>query len=110
MGLKFANAWGCEVTPFTSSESKAEEAKRPGAHHVISSRNAKGIEKAASSFDFSVITANLPLDWKPLAKTLMPSLRSHVVGSALERMPISAIDLIFGQKSVLGSPTAAHPQ
>jgi uncharacterized zinc-type alcohol dehydrogenase-like protein len=61
MGLKFANAWRCEVTPFTSSESKAEEAKRLGAHHVISSRNAKGIEKAASSFDFPVITANLPL-------------------------------------------------
>ena len=26
MGLKFANAWDCEVKAFTSSESKAEEA------------------------------------------------------------------------------------
>jgi len=58
MGLKFANAWDCEVKAFTSSESKAEEAKRLGAHHVISSRDAKVIAKAASSLDFSV---NLPL-------------------------------------------------
>ena len=35
MGLKFANAWDCEVKAFTSSESRAEEAKRLGAHHVI---------------------------------------------------------------------------
>jgi alcohol/geraniol dehydrogenase (NADP+) len=27
LGIKFANAWGCEVTAFTSNESKAEEAK-----------------------------------------------------------------------------------
>jgi uncharacterized zinc-type alcohol dehydrogenase-like protein len=102
MGLKFANAWDCEVKAFTSSESKAEEAKRLGAHHIISSRDAKVIAKAASSLDFSV---NLPLGWTVLVKTLMPNLRLHVVGPVLERMPISAIDLIFGQKSVWGSPT-----
>jgi len=102
MGLKFANAWDCEVKAFTSSESKAEEAKRLGAHHVISSRDAKVIAKAASSLDFSV---NLPLGWTALVKTLMPNLRLHVVGPVRERMPISAIDLIFGQKSVWGSPT-----
>ena len=102
MGLKFANAWDCEVKAFTSSESKAEEAKRLGAHHIISSRDAKVIAKAASSLDFSV---NLPLGWTALVKTLMPNLRLHVVGPVLERMPISAIDLIFGQKSVWGSPT-----
>jgi alcohol/geraniol dehydrogenase (NADP+) len=47
MALQFAKAWGCEVTAFTSSESKTEEAKGFGAHHVVSSRDSDGILKAA---------------------------------------------------------------
>ena len=39
LALQFLNAWGCEVTAFTSSESKAEEAKSFGAHHIINSRS-----------------------------------------------------------------------
>ncbi|MGR9088604.1 MAG: alcohol dehydrogenase catalytic domain-containing protein, partial [Gammaproteobacteria bacterium] len=35
LGIKFASAWGCEVTAFTSRESKIEEAKNFGAHHVV---------------------------------------------------------------------------
>ena len=40
IALKFLNAWGCEVTAFTSSESKREEALSLGAHHVLNSRDA----------------------------------------------------------------------
>jgi alcohol/geraniol dehydrogenase (NADP+) len=50
---------------------------------------------------------NIPLDWAALLKTLKPKGRMNVVGAVLEPMPISAIDLIFGQKSVSGSPSAA---
>lgn len=46
LGLKFANAWGCEV--FTSNESKAEEAMGFGAHCVVSSRDRDQILKAAT--------------------------------------------------------------
>jgi alcohol/geraniol dehydrogenase (NADP+) len=52
-----------------------------------------------------LITVNTPLDWDSLLKTLKPNGRMHVVGAVLEPMPIPAIDLIFGQKSVSGSPT-----
>ena len=40
MALKFAAAWGCEVTAFTSNEAKADEARGFGAHHVVASRDA----------------------------------------------------------------------
>ena len=36
---------------------------------------------------------------------MKPKGRLHVVGVVLEPMPIPALDLIFGQKSVSGSPT-----
>lgn len=105
MGLKFAKAWGCEVTAFTSHESKAQEARGFGAHHVVSSRDSAAMLKMANSLDMLIVTVNTPLDWTALLKTLKPNGRMHVVGVVLEPMPIPAIDLIFGQKSVSGSPT-----
>ena len=105
LGLKFAKAWGCEVTAFTSHESKAEEARGFGAHRVISSRDSSAILKAANSLDMLIVTVNVPLDWPALLKTLKPKGRLHVVGVVLEPMAIPALDLIFGQKSVSGSPT-----
>jgi alcohol/geraniol dehydrogenase (NADP+) len=107
LGLKFANAWGCEVTAFTSNESKAEEAKGFGAHHVVSSRDSNEILKAANSLDFLLITVNTPLDWTALLKTLKPNGRMVLVGAVLEPMPVPAMDLILRQKSVSGSLNGA---
>lgn len=105
LALQFANAWGCEVTAFTSNPSKADEAREFGAHRIVSSRDSAEILQAANSLDFLFITVNLPLDWASLLKTLKPNGRMHVVGAVLEPMPIPAFDLIMGQKSVSGSPT-----
>jgi uncharacterized zinc-type alcohol dehydrogenase-like protein len=40
LAVQFLNAWGCEVTAFTSTGAKAEEAKRLGAHRIVDSRDA----------------------------------------------------------------------
>ena len=105
LAVKFANAWGCEVTAFTSSMSKTEELRGFGAHRIVSSRNSLEILSAARSLDFLLVTVNTPLDWNALLKTLKPNGRMHVVGAVLEPMRISAFDLIMEQKSVSGSPT-----
>jgi uncharacterized zinc-type alcohol dehydrogenase-like protein len=62
MAVKFAAAYGCDVTAFTSSESKFDEARGFGAHHVVSSRNQAAIRKLAGTFDLLLVTANAPLD------------------------------------------------
>ena len=41
MALQFMNKWGCDVTAFTSSEAKGEEAKKMGAHRIIDTHSAK---------------------------------------------------------------------
>jgi uncharacterized zinc-type alcohol dehydrogenase-like protein len=107
MGLRFANAWGCEVTAFTSSESKADEARGFGAHNVLSSRDSAAIRKAAGTLDFLLVTANVPLDWSALMATLRPNGTLHVVGVVPEPIPVAAFDLIGGQKRVAGSPSGA---
>lgn len=107
MGVKFAKAWGCEVTAFTSSESKTAEAIEFGAHHVIISRDKDAIARAANSLDLLLVTVNVPLDWPAMIATLKPKGRMHVVGAVTEPMAIPALGLIFGQRSVSGSPTGS---
>ena len=105
LALQFANAWGCEVTAFSSSPSKVGEVRRLGAHRVLSSRGSAEILAAASSLDFLLVTVNVPLDWASLLKTLKPNGRMHIVGAVLEPLTIPAFELISWQKSVSGSPT-----
>ncbi len=107
LALKFTHAWGCEVTAFTTSASKIEEARGFGAHHVISGYDSASVMQAANALDLLLITVNRPLDWALLLKTLKANGRMHVVGVVTEPMPIPAIELIFGQKSVSGSPTGS---
>lgn len=105
MAVRFAHAWGCEVTAFSATPSKTEEARKLGAHRVVSSRDRADILKAANTLDFLLVTVNVPLDWTSLLKTLRPNGRMHVVGAVLEPLPIPAFELISWQKSVSGSPT-----
>ena len=53
MAVKFAAAYGCDVTAFTSSESKFDEAKGFGANHVVSSKDSAAIKKLGGSFDLA---------------------------------------------------------
>jgi len=108
MALKFCHAWGCEVTAFTSSASKEEEARAFGAHRVVSSRDTAAIQALAGTFDLILDTVNATLDWNALLAALAPGGHLHVVGAALEPIPIPAFALISGQKSVSGSPTGSR--
>src|SRR3954463_5607843 len=84
MAVKFAAAYGCDVTAFTSSESKFDEARGFGAHHVASSKDSAAIKKLAGNFDLLISTVNVPLDWDALVTTLGRNGRLHVVGAVLE--------------------------
>jgi len=107
MGVKFAHAYGCDVTAFTSSESKFDEAKGFGADHVVSSRDSAAIKKLAGSFDLLISTVNVPMDWDALIGSLAPNGRLHVVGAVLEPIPVPAFPIILAQRSVSGSPTGS---
>lgn len=104
LALQFLNKWGCEVTAFTSSESKGDEARKFGAHHVVNSRDPAAIAKLAGSLDFILVTANVALDWDAYLAALAPDGRLHFVGAVLEPVPVAAFSLISGRKSVSGSP------
>ena len=107
MAVKFAAAYGCDVTAFTSSESKFDEARGFGASHVVSSRDSAAIKKLGGTFDLLISTVNVKLDWDAMINALAPNGRLHVVGVVPESMPVAAFSLIAAQRTVSGSPTGS---
>lgn len=104
LALQFLNKWGCEVTALSSNPAKADDARRLGAHHVVSSRDSAALKKLAGSLDFILVTANVTLDWDAYLAALAPDGRLHFVGAVLEPVPVPAFSLIGGRKSLSGSP------
>lgn len=107
MALKFAAAYGCDVTAITSNESKFDEARGFGANHVVSSKDSEAIKKLGGSFDLLICTVNVRLDWDAMIGALAPNGRLHVVGAVLEPIPVAAFSLILQQRSVSGSPSGS---
>ncbi len=107
MAVMFLNAWGCEVTAFTSSVAKREETLQFGAHHTLNSRDEKEIAQAVGRFDYIISTVNVKLDWNLYLSTLKPRGRLHFVGAALEPLDIGVFSLIMGQRSLSGSPVGS---
>lgn len=108
MSLMFLNAWGCEVTAFTSSASKAEEVEKLGAHRVASSREPAEMKALAGYFDYLFVTANATLDWNAIISMLAPKGRLHFVGVVPEPVPVHVMHLIGGQRAISGSPTGSR--
>lgn len=104
IALQFLSKWGCEVTAFTSSDSKRDEAMKLGAHQVINSRDAAQLKRIAGSLDFILCTVNASMPWDAIIGSLAPRGRLHLVGAVLEPIPVAAFALIGGQKSISGTP------
>jgi len=107
LALQFLNKWGCEVTAFTSTETKRESALSMGAHHVVPSRHGPQLRKLSGSFDFIISTVAVEMDWDAYMDALAPSGRLHIVGAVMEPMTIPAFSLIGGQHQLSGTPTGA---
>jgi uncharacterized zinc-type alcohol dehydrogenase-like protein len=107
MALKFLDAFGCEVTAFSSNPDKEEEARSLGADHFVNSRDATALNKMGRSLDFILSTVNVPLDWESYLKVLRPKGRLHLVGFVLEPLTVPVGPILMGQNSVSASPDAS---
>ena len=107
MAIQFLKAWGCEVTAFTSNDSKREQAMLLGADHVVSSTDNSVLKKLYRQFELILSTVNVSLNWNYYLETLKPKGRLHFVGMALEPLNIAAFRLISSQRSISGSPVGS---
>jgi len=103
MALSFLNAWGCEVTAFSTSADKAEEANRLGAHNFVNIKEADALGKLANTFDLILVTSNVDLNWDAYINALKPKGRIHIVG-AVGQVTYTHFPVLAGQKMLTGSP------
>lgn len=105
MALMFLNKWGCEVTAFSRSRSKEEEARTMGAHEFVATGEAGALESVAGKFDLILNTTNANLDWDAYVNALGPRGVLHTVGAVTGTFGVSnGFNLIGGQKSLSASP------
>jgi uncharacterized zinc-type alcohol dehydrogenase-like protein len=107
LGLQFAKAFGAEVTAFSTSKDKEEEAKSMGAHNFVNTRDTGALKKVAGSFDLLLSTVGADQDWQAYVNALRPKGVLCVVGVPPSALQIQAFPLIAGQKSLSGSPTGS---
>jgi uncharacterized zinc-type alcohol dehydrogenase-like protein len=107
MGLQFARAFGAEITAFSTSKDKMDEAKSLGAHHFINTRETGAIKKVAGSFDFLLSTVNADQDWQAYVNALRPKGTFCFVGVPPSPVSLPVFPLVGGQRSVSGSPTGS---
>lgn len=103
MGLKFAHAFGAHVVQFTTSLSKAEDAKRLGADEVVNSKDEAEMAKQKGSFDFILDTVSAPHDLNIYLGMLKRNGVMCQVGIPEEPAPIAAFSLLANRRSLSGS-------
>ena len=99
MGVKLAKALGAEVTVFTRSEAKVEEAKRNGADHVVVSSDQAQMDAVAETFDFMLDTVPVQHDLNPYLTSLKYD-GTHILVGLLEPIEpaIEAFNLVFKRR------------
>lgn len=110
LAIQFARVFGAEVTAFSTSAAKEEEARALGAHHFVNTRESKAMKEVAGKFDFILSTINADQDWSVYLSTLRPTGALHFVGIPPAPVSIPAFPLIGGLRSISGSPIGSPSQ
>ncbi len=108
LAIQFAKALGADVTAFSTSPEKEQEALDFGASRFVSSKRTGSLERLNSHFDFLLSTVPASLDWPAYLNLLRPNGRLCLVGVGSEPVHFPSFSVIGGQKhvsgSVIGSP------
>ena len=104
MAIKLAHALGAEVSLFTRSPHKADDARRLGADHIINSTDAAQMQAAAGQFDLIIDTVPYAHDVNPYLPTLKLDSTLVFVGLVGNvEPPLSTVPLIMQRRTVAGS-------
>jgi alcohol dehydrogenase (NADP+) len=104
MALKLARALGADVSLFTRSPGKEQDALRLGAHRVVLSTDSDQMAAVKGKFDLIIDTVPYVHDLNPYVPTLSLNGTLVLVGylGGLEPL-LNTAPLILGRKSVAGS-------
>lgn len=103
MAVKFAAAFGAEVTMLSSSPSKEADAKKLGASHFVLTSDKEAMKKHANTFDYILNTVSAPHDYNTYLNLLRTNGTMIVVGVPPEASEVPAFNLIGKRRSIIGS-------
>jgi uncharacterized zinc-type alcohol dehydrogenase-like protein len=104
MALKLASALGADVTLFTRSKGKEDDATRLGAKHIVLSSDDAQMAAVHGKFDLIIDTVPYVHDLNPYVTTLAINGTLVLVGYLGELDPmLNTVPMIMGRKAVAGS-------
>ena len=103
MAVKVAHAMGAQVTVFTTSSDKIDEAKTLGATDVILSTDSNAMKAVANQYDFILDTVSAQHDINLYLQALKHDGHFTQVGLPADPVEISLFPMVFKRLNVSGS-------
>lgn len=104
MAIKLAKGLGADVTLFSRSTNKIEDAKKLGADTVVISTDVEQMKSVKGKFDIIIDTVPYDHDINPYVTTLNVSGTLVLVGYiGSMRTPLNTVPMVMGRKAVAAS-------
>jgi uncharacterized zinc-type alcohol dehydrogenase-like protein len=110
MAVKFAAAFGADVTVLSTSPSKEADAAALGAHHFALTKDPEQLNGLQSKFNYIVDTVSAPHDYNMYLSMLNTDGVMICVGVPPTPMEILGFNLLGGRRSIAGSAIGGLPE
>jgi uncharacterized zinc-type alcohol dehydrogenase-like protein len=110
MAVKLGNAFGANVTLFTTSLHKKDDAIRLGAKEVVVSKDQAEMERRMRSYDFIIDTVSAEHDINAYLNLLKRDGAMVLVGAPEKPLPLSAFSIIPVRRELSGSMIGGLPE
>ena len=108
IAIQFARAFGADVTAFSASAAKEEEARSLGAHHFVNTRETKSLQALSGCFDLILSTISGDVEWNAYLQALRPE--GSLIFTGFPTRPASfGVMPMITQKKHVGGARAASP-
>ncbi len=110
LAVRFAKAMGAEVTVFSHSPNKSDDALALGADHFVYSGDEELMASRSKSLDILVNTVSAPIDPAPYLALLGLGGVLVFVGISGQPYPVHAFDLLNQRRTIAGSTIGSVAQ
>ncbi|WP_374947958.1 NAD(P)-dependent alcohol dehydrogenase [Agreia sp.] len=107
LAVKLGRALGADVTVFTTSPNKIDDARELGADHVVISRDDEAMAAHRATLDVVIDTVSVEHDLAPYLHTLDLDGTLFSLGY-LGPITVSTIDLLVGRKRLASAGSGGH--
>jgi len=103
LAIRIAKAMGAEVTVFTTSQAKVDDAKRLGADNAVLSSDIEQMNRFRNTQDFIIDTVSAKHDVNTFLGMLKIEGTLVLVGLPPEQLEVGAFNIVMGRRSFAGS-------